>query len=257
MQYPDLAVVQAEQMGETLKVDQIRELQRSLSLAPYEARYRVAILMRFEEANPNASNALLKTLEEPPPQVILMITAESNERLLPTIVSRCEVLRLRPLLPEAVNLGLQHRWDLPPEEAFLLAHISGGRPGYALKLHNEPALLEQRQAWLNEHQDMLAANRVDRFTYAERLAKDKDKLRRALQVWLSLWRDVLLKATGTSTTLSNVDRIEDIEKLSTHLSVQVAKNMVISLERTIKQLNQNVNPRLASEVLLLDLPSIQ
>ncbi len=66
MLHPDLAVVQAEQVGGSLKVDQIRELQRSLSLAPYEARYRIAVLLRFEEANPNAANALLKTLEEPP-----------------------------------------------------------------------------------------------------------------------------------------------------------------------------------------------
>ncbi len=90
-------MVQAEQAGGTLKVEQVRELQHSLSLAPYEGRYRVALLLRFEEAHPSAANALLKTLEEPSPQVVLVLTAESAESLLPTIVSRCEVLRLRPL----------------------------------------------------------------------------------------------------------------------------------------------------------------
>jgi len=84
--HPDLAIVQSEVEGGTLKVDQIRDLQRSLALHPYDARFRVAVLLRFEEANPSAMNALLKTLEEPAPQVVIILTAESSERLLPTIV---------------------------------------------------------------------------------------------------------------------------------------------------------------------------
>src|SRR4030065_2089299 len=66
MHHPDLMVVEAEREGETLKIDQIRELQHTLSLAPYEARYRLALLLRFEEAHPSAANAMLKTLEDPP-----------------------------------------------------------------------------------------------------------------------------------------------------------------------------------------------
>ena len=170
MQHPDLAIIQAEQVGGTLKVDQVRELQRSLSLAPYEARYRVALLLRFEEAHPSASNALLKTLEEPAPKVLLLLTAESVESLLPTIVSRCEVLRLRPLpLDEAAD-GLQ-RWGLPAAEARLLAHLSGGRPGYARRLHDQPELLEQRQSWLNELSSLLGGSRVERFAYAQAAAR--------------------------------------------------------------------------------------
>src|SRR4030042_357132 len=69
-QYPDLSVVEAEHEGEVLRIDQVRELQHNLSLAPYEARYRVALLLRFEEAHTNAANAMLKTLEEPPPTCV-------------------------------------------------------------------------------------------------------------------------------------------------------------------------------------------
>jgi DNA polymerase-3 subunit delta' len=264
MQHPDLAIVQAEQIGGTLIVDQIRELQHSLSLAPYEARYRVALLLRFEEAHLSAANALLKTLEEPPPQVILIITAESSEILLPTIVSRCEVLRLRPLDPEIVHQGLQDRWGLPQGEAHLLAHISGGRPGYALKLHHEPDLLEHRQNWLRDHHLMLAASRVERFQYVEDVTKgiykDKPKvmakLRGILQVWLSLWRDVLLRSSGASAPISNPDQFQAIDSIATHLGLEVAYKTVASLERTINLLEINVNPRLATEVLLLDLPVI-
>src|SRR5512135_3591533 len=97
MQHADLTVVQAEAEGGTLKVDQVREARRSLTLKPYQSKYRVALFLRFQEANDSASNALLKTLEEAPSYAVLILTADQAEGLLPTIASRCEVLRLRPL----------------------------------------------------------------------------------------------------------------------------------------------------------------
>jgi len=254
MQHPDLSIVRAEQEGGTLKVDQIRDLQRSLSLAPYEARYRVAVLLRFEEAHASASNALLKTLEEPSPRVVLVLTAESAESLLPTIVSRCEVLRLRPLAAEALSQGLQSRWGLPSDQARLLAHLSGGRPGYAMRLHEHPELLEQRQAWLNDHRNLLSASRVARFAYVEKLSKDKDALRQALLTWLSYWRDVLLCSSGASASLTNLDLEAEITELAGRLDLSAAHRMVSALEHTLDMLEHNVTPRLATEVLLLDLP---
>jgi DNA polymerase-3 subunit delta' len=254
MQYADLAIVQAERRGGTLKVGQVRELQRRLALAPYEARFRVAILLRFEEANPNAMNALLKTLEEPAPQVIMILTAQSAESLLPTIVSRCEVLRLRPLPLGQASQGLQERWGLPVEQAQLLAHISGGRPGYALRLHEQPEQLEKRQTWLDDQRRLLSASRVERFSYAETLSKDRDALRAMLLVWLSFWRDVLLKTTGSSVPLANLDRLEEIESLAASFGLQASYQFVSALERTLSLLERNINVRLAAEVLMLDLP---
>lgn len=256
MQYPDLTVVQADQVGGILKVDQVRELQHSLALAPYEGRYRVALLLRFEEANLNAANALLKTLEEPPPQVVLVLTAESAERLLPTIVSRCEVLRLRPLSPTLVQQGLRDIWGLPDDQARLIAHISGGRPGYALQLYNSLDLMAQRQTWLDDHARLLSASRVDRFAYAEALAKDKETLRNTLRIWLSYWRDVLLRAGGVSGSICNLDRENEIEGVIARLSLGQAYQVVAALERTLDLLESNVNARLAAEVLFLDLPRI-
>lgn len=256
MQYPDLMVVQAEQQGGTLKVDQIRELRRALALAPYEARFKVALLLRFEEANPNAQNALLKTLEEPGPQVVLVITAESAESLLPTIVSRCEVLRMRPLLPEQVSEGLQTNWGAPEDQATLLAHISGGRPGYALDLFRKPEHVEQRSVWLDDHARLLESNRVERFAYAERMVKKRDALLQVLSVWLSLWRDVMLRAAGASAPVANPDRLEEITKLAADHGMDTARGAVSAIDRTMESLDKNVNPRLAIEVLMLDLPGL-
>ena len=254
MQHTDLAIVQAEQRGKALKVEQIRSLQRSLALAAYQAHYRVAILLRFESATISAMNALLKTLEEPASRVVMILTAESAESLLPTIVSRCEILRLRSLPLEQLSRGLETRWGVPGEQARLLAHISGGRPGYALYLFQEPEQLERRAAWLDDHWRLLAASRVERFSYAEKLAKDKAVLQETLIVWLSYWRDVLLQVAGTSAPLANLDRQGEIESLATRFGMQQAYRVVSTLEHTLSLLERNVNVRLATEVLMLDLP---
>jgi DNA polymerase-3 subunit delta' len=257
MQHPDLSVIQAERVGGTLKVEQVRELQHSLSLVPYQAAYRVALLLRFEEAHPGAANALLKTLEEPPERVILLLTAQSVESLLPTIVSRCEVLSLRPLPLEMVTQGLQQRWGMLENEARLLAHLSGGRPGYALRLHEQPEVLEQRQKWLDDIHSLLGTSRVGRFAYARVAAEDKENLRGGLQVWASLWRDVLLQLSGSSVPLTNLDRVELLQQLARCQDLAHAHQTLDQLERTIELIDRNINPRLALEVILLDLPTIQ
>jgi DNA polymerase-3 subunit delta' len=254
MQHPDLTVVQAERVGGILRVDQVRDLLPGLSLAPYQARYRIALFLRFEEANPNAANALLKTLEEPPERVILILTAESAESLLPTIVSRCEMLRLRSLSLDTLCAGLQERWGIPEQEARLLAHLSNGRIGYALSLHRDPEQMELRKLWLEEHQNLLSSSRVKRFAYAETLAKDKERLLQALAVWQSLWRDVFLRASGSSVAVSNLDWIDKIDIMASSLGSDTAMGMVGFIQRILGLLEKNINPRLATDVLMLQLP---
>ena len=255
--HPDLTIIQSNEPVNVIKVDQIRELQRSLSLTPYQAKYRVALLLRFEEATHSAANALLKLLEEPPTQVVLLLTAESAEALLPTIVSRCEVLHLRPLPLEILHTGLREKWSIPAEEAELLAHISGGRPGYALFLHQSPDALEQRKIWLDDQKHLLKSNRVTRFAYAENIAKNKPGLHAAIQVWMSFWRDVLLRKSSASTPLANPERVVEIDQLATRLQLSIIRGVIDNLDRTQSLLDHNVNTRLATEVLLLDLPRIE
>ena len=253
MGHPDLTIVQADSEGGTLKVDQVREARRTLTLKPYQSKYRVTIFLRFQEANDNAANALLKILEEAPSYVVLVLTADYPEQLLSTIVSRCEVLRLRPLSLETVESHLtQHGAD--SEQARLIAHISGGRLGYALRLMQDPSALEFRNEKLNEAQSFTTASRVDKFAYAEKLVKDKDALRNVLLLWLSYWRDVLLRTGGSSVPLANIDRTQEIKSLAEHVSMSEVRRVVSKLENSLSQLDSNVNARLLAEVILLDWP---
>jgi DNA polymerase-3 subunit delta' len=253
MKSPDLVVIQAENEGGVLKVEQVREVKRVASLKPYQSKYRVALFLRFQEANDNASNALLKTLEEAPSHVVLLLTADTPEALLPTIVSRCEVLRLRPLPAEQVQQELAQR-GADAEAARLIAHVSGGRPGYAFRLLEDRSLLEFRSARLDDLQKLLSGSRVEKFGYAEKLAKEKDVMRKVLQVWLSFWRDVYLRAAKADSPLANLDRVEEIDMLAGKLSMVEARKRVSETKRAIRQMERNVNARLLVEVLLLDWP---
>src|SRR4026209_2817423 len=255
MQHPDLAVVQAESEGRMLRVDQIRDTRRSLTLKPYMANYRVALFLRFQQANDNAANALLKTLEEAPSYAVLILTADNPEQLLPTIVSRCEVLRLRPLKIEEVQKELENR-SIESNQARLIAHISGGRFGYALRLIENEALLEKREQRLNDLLTLIPASRVEKFAYADKLARDKESMRQAILIWLSYWRDVMLRTARAASPLVNVDRNMEIEDLADRMNLSSARRVVSGLENTLEKMERNVNPRLLAEVLLLDLPKI-
>lgn len=261
MQHSDLSVIQAmdddgnSKDGGTLKVDQIRELQRTINLKPYQSSYRVAMFLRFQEANDNAANALLKTLEEAPAHAILLLTADTPEQLLPTINSRCEILRLRPLPLETIVADLLDH-GLDEDRARLLAHISGGRPGFARRLMEDATLLEKREERLNDLQTLLPTSRVEKFSYAEKLAKDKDAMRQTILVWLSYWRDVLLRVAGAETPLINIDRNMEIEFLAGRLDLSAARKVVSNHEDTLEKMDRNVNSRLLAEVLLMDLPKV-
>src|SRR5688572_6947984 len=255
MVHPDLTMIQAETEGGTLKVDQIRELQRTINLKPYQSKYRVAIFLRFHEANDNAANALLKTLEEAPSHAVLILTADNPEQLLPTINSRCEILRLRPLPVDAVTADLMQP-ALDEDQDRLLVDNSGGRPGYALKIMNHVTLLEKPEEQLNHLQTLVPAAPVEKFSYADKLSKDKDVMRQTILVSLSYWRDVLLRVAGAETSLINIDRNMEIEFLAGRLDLSSARKVVSNLESTLEKMDRNVNSRLVAEILLLDLPKM-
>ena len=263
MQHPDLFIVQAEAEGQVLKVEQVRELQHQLSLSPYQSSFRIGMLLRMEEANESAQNALLKTLEEPNDRVILLLTAEMAESVLPTISSRCEVISLRPLPLAELAAELHKREGIDLQKAELITHVAGGRPGYALRLLREPERLEKRAAWLDDLASLLAANRRDRFDYCEKnfysrkeeRSVTKDRLNEALPHWLSLWRDVLITVSGAPVPLINLDRRDQISRLAQTISQDTARQLTRHIESILPRL-ANANLRLLAESIILQWPHL-
>jgi DNA polymerase-3 subunit delta' len=260
--HPDVKNVAGESSGRgkiTLKIDQIRQLQSDLNLTAAEAQIKVAIVDGFEAANQSAANAFLKTLEEPPGNVVLILTATAADTLLPTITSRCRVIALRPLPADVIESALIERWNVEPAQARILASVSDGRLGLAVTLAQKPALLEERDAHLDLLHEVFELNRVDRFAAAERLARQPEELPDLLRFWLGYWRDLALIATAGRETdaLVNVDQLD---RLLTYAGIWPAETILGGLRRTeqaLWQLERNANTRLVMENLLLAYPRLQ
>lgn len=257
--HPDVRLVVPEtnrRGNQTLKIEQIRDLQHELGLSTFEARYKVAIVRQFDTATPGASNAFLKTLEEPPGQVILLLTAVDAEQLLPTITSRCHVINLRPILSPMIEEALMTTHRANATQANLLAHAAGGRIGWAIRANEEPKLLEEREEQLAQLRDVLAANRTGRFAVAEQLARKPEALGDTLQSWLSWWRDLALLATGRHVHFSpdNIDQISLFQDAATAWKSKDVVDSLAATERALWQIKRNANTRLALENLLLIYP---
>lgn len=255
-EHADLLIVELQEGDREIKIDAMRELSRSLSRTPLEAKYQIALLLDFQLASEEAANALLKTLEEPNSSVVICLTAPDADSLPETIASRCEVMRLRPLAVSDLSRALTMRRSIDEAEAKLLASLSGGCPGLALHWHIEPELLERRAEWLTVGVQLLSADQVQRFAFAEKVSKDRAALRDLLLVWLSLWRDLVIRATHSSIPISNPDNEEALVELSRHLTPAAAQSAMLATEHSLSRLDTNVNTRLALESLLLELPTL-
>lgn len=250
--HPDVRILDNEH--EALKIDQVRDLQRGLSLSPVEGQYRVAVLCNFERATGGAANALLKTLEEPASQVVIILTAPDPASLLPTIVSRCQGVTLRPLPLPDVEAALREQWGASAAQAELLASLSAGRLGWAVRALTDESFLERRQARLDDLRDLLQMHRAERLAYAGQLSRDLLALKEALTLWLTIWRDVLLLCSGSRAAIVNHDWQDTLHVLASKGTVAQAGEIIFKLQQALLNLDRNVNPRLNLEVVLLQLP---
>lgn len=259
MAHVDLTVVQPEGDGSSIKVEQIRDLQHVLSRSPYENAYRVGLLLNFESATLTAQNSLLKTLEEAPSKAVLLLTADSTENLLPTIVSRCEIIRLRSMSPEALSVILQQRFSIQPQEAGVISHISGGRVGEALRYASDEEFREARIRWMDDLVQLLKQGQGDRLDYAEKRLRyaGRNGFESALKVWLSFWRDVTVHAAGNEFPLINIDYQDFIHRCCVEFGMQTAREQLSHFQDALQMAEDNVNQWMSGEILLLDMPVLE
>ena len=250
--HPDVRVIDGQEAS--IKIDQVRDLQREITLSPFEGRRRVYILCDFQAATLGAANCLLKTLEEPPPSAVLVLTAIQAEMLLPTVVSRCQVLRMRPLPVSQVQEALQAHWGVDPHQANLLARVSEGRIGWALKANRDEALLQNRDKYLLALEQVLQQNRTERMSLAQQLSRNAPALPDVFDLWQSWWRDVLLAKSGNEHALTNVDREQTVHIEAQSYTLEQIRACLFAIQRAAQQVEQHVSPRMALEVLFLSMP---
>ncbi len=249
--HPDVQLISAER---NIQIDQVRNVQADAALSPVEGPRKVFILREIERATAPAANALLKTLEEPPPHVVLICTSVRRDQLLPTILSRCQIMALRPLPESQVISALVERWNVPEEQAELLARLSGGKLGWAVTAHSDPALWQERIRRLDDLLALTEQGYVARLAYAEFLAKQFDTAVRTLSLWAGWWRDLLLVQKGAPAGILNLDRRAQLGQQAALFRPESVERALDDTVRTVRRLHANVNVRLALEVLALRIP---
>src|SRR5262249_11105961 len=142
--------------------------------------------------------ALLKTLEEPPPHVVLLLTSTEPEQLLPTLVSRCQLLPLHPLTPEEIASALSEHWEADAATAQDLAALANGHLGWAVRALDQPERRTERAELLASLVELTGMPRAERIRQAGVLASDAEAARQALELWTLWWRDVVLASCGAT-----------------------------------------------------------
>jgi DNA polymerase III subunit delta' len=265
--FPDVQTVVAGKS--TIQIEQIRALQTDASLSPLEGRYRIFIIPEIERASAPAANALLKTLEEPPPHVILLLTSTRRDQVLPTVLSRCQIVALRPLPAEQIQATLETRWEADPERAALLTRLSSGRLGWAVLAHSDPGLWLARAKAFDDLLSLTTAGYVDRLAVAEVLSKlplgvdaraqrdgvTGNTLDTTLGHWVSWWRDIWLIQHGLAEAIANIDRRLQLTQQAGLFKAEQVEGALADLLDTLRRLRANVNARLALDVLALRMPA--
>ena len=243
----------APEGSKQLLIDQIREVVREAALSPVESRYKVFIITAFERATVNAANALLKTLEEPSATTRIILVSHQPSGLLDTIISRCQLLRLRPLPEKEVVRALQERLGLDETDARRLARLSNGRIGRAFALAEDPESWQTYNQRIQELQALLDYSPAQRITYAQALEKNP-QLETILQEWLIWWRDVLLVQSRNPSLIVNQDHMEALAHLAQTIPGPQIRRFLDAIMTTAGYLRKNVNRQLAMEALLLKAP---
>ena len=253
----DRDLVVERQKGE-LRAEQAEGLIREVALRPLEGTRKVFLIQDMHQANLAFANRLLKTLEEPPSHAVLLVTARHRNEVLPTIVSRCQIVALHPLDQAVLADALQAGWQVPPDDALLLARLAGGRLGWAVDQFHHPERREERSQDLAALWSLVEAGRLERLRFAGQLATQRDPLRLfgLLEIWSSWWRDVLLAQAQCTDACSNVDQLPRLTAHAHAFEPQAVHEYLGTLQRVEAALRHTANLRLALDVLLVKLPAL-
>jgi DNA polymerase-3 subunit delta' len=243
-----------------IKICQVRRIEQIVSRAPFDARYRVLIIEPAHAMNEPAANALLKTLEEAPAGVVLILITDAEDLLLDTIRSRVRRVAFGGLPKAAIERALRDGWSVDPGRAAELAQLSSGRLGWAVAALNNEAILESRAEGLAAAEALAVAPLSERFAYAGSLGgsytKDRAAVQATLELWESFWRDLLLTAAGREDEAMHRDRLDALRPLASQCGVAPAVRSLRAIAEARQQLDENASPVLALEVMMLALPQL-
>jgi DNA polymerase-3 subunit delta' len=240
-----------------IPIEAIRELRATIALRPLEGDWRVVVIDGAEWLSRDAADALLKTLEEPPPFAVLILIVEDVSSLAETIRSRCQHLRLGPVPVATVRAALEAR-GIETHRATLVAHLTRGRIGDAFRLASDPQALAQYQE-LTETGLQMLADPLAALGRARQLAESYRRGRRALveaqlAVLTLLWRDLLLIRAGLDDRVIHADWQARLERVAQRWSLADILHGLRATCQAMADLETNVQVRLALAAMVTQWP---
>src|SRR6266496_4815250 len=239
--HPDVHYISRPPEKQFILIEQVRALQADAARKTLEGRRNIFIIQGMHEMNVQAANCLLKTLEEPEPDVVLLLTAPDPGLLLPTILSRVQQVPMHLLTSLQIKAALEQQWEVELEEATLIAALAAGRMGWAVQAVEDEELLVERKAQLEALAKLPMVSKVQRFEIAQRISSDSAKARALLELWLFWWRDMVLAANKCLDLTVNVDMRNILKQQASRVDTVEAERMVRAILSTMEALDQNVN----------------
>ena len=242
----------------TLTIETIRALTSTAVLRPIESRWRVIIVDDAELMQETAQEALLKTLEEPPPFAVIILLANDAEILLPTIRSRCQLVELALVPRSVIETGLLGR-GVEQTRAHEIAGAASGSPGWAIRAVASPKMVGERVEAIERAVTWVRASQFERVATAFRLGDSFTKRRlivyRDMEVVLGVWRDALLLKTGLPDAVTFPVVASELSDSVDRWQLRSIHAALRSVRQCIADLEANVRPRLAIESMVLQWPN--
>jgi DNA polymerase-3 subunit delta' len=249
--HPDIHTLEPD--GQFIKIDQVRALQKELSYRPYEAPRKACIIDGADRFNPASGNSLLKTLEEPPGNALLILLATSLDSVLPTIRSRCQNIPFSGVPAAEIAVFLENS-GIDAASSSVAASLADGSVARALILGSEE-IMSGRSEIISKACRLSGKNMIDLFSFTEPFDKDREKTLQALEILTSFWRDMLHLASGARTVV-NSDLLSMLEHETSRRSRESLLTGIECLGRTRQAILRNANVRLAMDVLSMKLGAI-
>lgn len=236
-QHPDVHFI--DNADAQVRIDDIRSLQRQAGLRPYEGKYKVFIIDNAQMLNPEAANALLKVLEEPPKDTLIILISDKPQSLFKTITSRCRVVKFSALKRGQLQRILEDEFSQPRGPAHFLAYYSEGRIGRALRLKETDIFLTKNKM-------------IDAFVFPKpqaasmpMAAQGKEELRMFLNLLAGWFRDVYLVKSGIGhEEVINFDRLDELLALAGRFSFLRLEGIIAAISQSLGYLENNINSRL-------------
>jgi len=236
-QHPDVHIIEAGD-NDSVKIEDIRNFQREASLRPYEGKKKVFIIDNAHNFTPEAANAILKILEEPPKDSLIILISSKVNLLFKTVISRCQIIKFYPLPRIELENILKSDYNLDIAMAHFLAYFSEGRIGYALKLKDGDIFIEKNKIideFFNKKIDLAGGH----------AATGRDHMRALLNILAVILRDIyLVKSNMPEDQIVNLDRKSDLARIAKGYDFTALNQAIDSVSDSLLRLDQNINAKL-------------